>query len=82
VVKNKKIVERGRLKDEWGTRYFIEIDEFGKRHKYVLGPRFLGEIDERTGEFDLIDFTSANLIKELPAVFKEEWPDCEVIEEG
>ena len=57
VVKSEKIIERGRLKDGWGATYFIEIDEFGKRHKYVVGLGFFGEIDELTGEFNSIDFT-------------------------
>ena len=78
----KRTVERGRLKDEWGTRYFVEIDEAGRRHKYVFGPGFLGEIDERTGAFDLINFTSASHMKDLPAVFNEEWPDYESFEEA
>ena len=78
----RRIIERGRLKDKWRTRYFIEIDETGKRRKYVFGLGFLGEIDERTGEFDLIDFTSSSLTKELPAAFKEEWPDYESFEES
>ncbi len=76
----RRMIERGRLEDEWRTRYFIEIDETRVRHKYVFGPGFFGEIDERTGEFDLIDFTAPSLLKELPAVFKEEWPDYELIE--
>ncbi len=58
------------------------MDETGKRHKYVFGLGFFGEIDEQTGEFDLIDFTSPSLIKELPPALKEEWPDYESFEES
>ncbi len=50
--------------------------------KYVFGPGFFGEIDERTGEFDLIDFTSPRLLKKLPPAFEEEWPDYESLEES
>jgi hypothetical protein len=81
-MEKRKMIERGRLKDKWGTRYFIEIDEAGTRHNYVFGLGFFGEIDEQTGEFDLIDFTSPSLMKELPAAFKEEWPDYEWFEES
>jgi hypothetical protein len=81
-MEKRKMIERGCLKDEWRTRYFIEIDEAGTRHKYVFGLGFFGEIDEQTGEFDLIDFTSPALIKELPPALKEEWPDYESFEES
>ena len=79
-MERRRMIERGRLEDKWRTRYFIEIDEMGIRHKYVFGPGFLGEIDERTGEFDLIDFTSPSLMKELPSAFDEAWPDYESID--
>jgi len=81
-MEKRKMIERGRLKDKWRTRYFIGIDETGKRHKYVFGLGFFGEIDERTGEFDLINFTSPRLMKEIPAVFNEEWPNYESFEES
>lgn len=78
----RRMIERGCLNDKWRTRYFIEIDETGIRHRYVFGPGYFGEIDELTGEFDLIDFTSPSFLKEVPAVFKEEWSDYESIEEA
>jgi hypothetical protein len=81
-MEKRKMIERGRLKDECRTRYFIEIDETGTRHKYVFGLGFFGEIDERNGEFVLIDFTSPSLVKELPPALKEEWPDYESFEES
>jgi hypothetical protein len=80
-MRKRRIIERGRLNDKWRTPYFIEIDETGRRHKYVFGPGYFREIDERTGEFDLIDFTGPSLSKELPEVFREEWPDYDSSEQ-
>jgi hypothetical protein len=36
-MEKRRMIERGRLEDKWRTRYLIEIDETGTRHKYVFG---------------------------------------------
>jgi hypothetical protein len=78
-MERRRIIKRGRLEDKWKTRYFVEIDETGERHKYVFGPGFLGEIDERTRDFHLIDFCAPSLSKELAPALNEPWPDHEIL---
>ncbi len=74
-----KITERGRLQDQCKTRYFIEIDEEGNRRKFVFGPGYFVEIDEKTGKFDLIDFCAPSLSRKVAPALLEPWPHYEVL---
>lgn len=80
----RRIIERGILhyNESIRYRYIIEIDKTGQKRKYAFRPGECVELDVVTNNpIDIIDFVSPSMIKDVPAAFKEPWPEYEVIEQ-
>ncbi len=45
----------------------------------VVSPGYLGETEEKTGEFEFIDFCAPSLSSEVAPVLREPWPDYELV---